>query len=142
MAVTVVALRGLKIKKRNIKNFVRKVLKSLEMKKMDLSIVFVDKNEIQEINRKFRGVDAVTDVMSFYGYEEDYLGDVIICLDMVKENAVNYKEDPNIELGRVIVHGILHLLGYKDYTDEEREVMFKKQEEILISIDLYDFGLK
>ncbi len=134
MGVTIINNHPLKLKS----SWVRRVVKSvLELLDVDgsLSLVFVDSNEIREYNKKFRGVDRDTDVISFpSGDGKDYLGDIIICLDVVRENAEDYGVPLEEELARVIIHGILHLLGYRDYEPEEKEVMEKEQERILALI--------
>ncbi len=85
---------------------------------------------IRAYNRDFRGVDAYTDVMAFPG-DGDYLGDILVCPEVVRENARELDRDFEEELEFVIVHGVLHLLGYSDYTPEEKEEMFKLQNRII-----------
>jgi len=103
------------------------------------SVVFVDNVRIQEINREYRGKDAVTDVISF-AFEEtqdfvcpDYrfLGEIYICIPRMEEQAREYGHSVKRELSFLTVHGLLHLLGYDHMTKEEENVMFQRQEEIL-----------
>nr|WP_263313142.1 rRNA maturation RNase YbeY [Mammaliicoccus sp. Marseille-Q6498] len=112
----------------------------------ELSISFVDEEEIQAINRDYRDKDKVTDVISF-SLEEDepeiegldiprVLGDIIICLEVAKEQAASYNHSLSRELGFLALHGFLHLLGYDHMTPEDEKEMFSRQDEIL-----NEFGL-
>lgn len=103
------------------------------------SITFVGEEEIKEINKSYRGIDKVTDVISFaFEDSEDFLkseirvlGDIYICIPRMIEQAKNYGHSKKRELSFLVVHGLLHLLGYDHMTKEEEEVMFAKQEMIL-----------
>ena len=109
----------------------------------ELSVTFVDKDEIQNINKMYRDKDNVTDVISF-ALEEDepeidmneldiprVLGDIIICTDVAHEQAENYGHSFERELGFLALHGFLHLLGYDHMTDEDEKEMFGRQDAIL-----------
>ena len=100
----------------------------------ELSISFVDEEEIQAINRDYRDKDKVTDVISF-SLEEDepeiegldmprVLGDIIICLEVAKEQAESYNHSLSRELGFLALHGFLHLLGYDHMTEEDEKKCF------------------
>lgn len=115
----------------------------------ELSITFVNNNEIQEINRDYRNIDRPTDVISFALEEttdgeveiigEDLpviLGDIIISVEKAKEQAEDYNHSFERELGFLAVHGFLHLLGYDHQTNEDEKIMFQKQEEILGEFNL------
>ena len=103
-----------------------------------LSLAFVGKAEIKKLNKKFRGKDKPTDVLSFElkdSAEKCYLGEIIICPDVVKENAKKYKVTVKSEMIKVFVHGILHLCGYDhEKSEKEAEIMEKKQEKYLSKI--------
>ena len=117
----------------------------------EMSLSFVNKEEIQEINRDYRGKDVPTDVISFalndeveseisiIGLEDEInsIGDVIICVDIAKEQAEDYNHSFDREIGFLAVHGFLHLLGYDHMTPEDEKEMFEKQEKIL-----EEFGLR
>lgn len=125
------------------KSFVRKVvkhtLKKMEAEKSEVNIIFVGLEEIHEINKAYRNVDRSTDVISFAledtedvtVYEERVLGDIYICLDKVHEQAKEYGHTEIREMAFLIVHGLLHLLGYDHMIKEEEKIMFGLQEEIL-----------
>lgn len=103
------------------------------------SIVFVDEEQIHKLNREYRGVDRVTDVISFAFEDiEDIrynkiriLGDIYICIPKMKKQAEEYGHSEKRELSFLTVHGLLHLLGYDHQTKEEEKEMFALQELIL-----------
>lgn len=107
----------------------------------ELSVTFVDKVEIQEINKMYRDKDKVTDVISF-ALEEDepeitgldmprVLGDIIICTDVANEQAESYGHSFERELGFLALHGFLHLLGYDHMNEQDEKEMFGCQDQIL-----------
>ncbi|MQS51577.1 rRNA maturation RNase YbeY [Companilactobacillus mishanensis] len=117
-----------------------------------LSIHFVSKDEIHEINKKYRDVDRATDVISFaindgedsLDYIEQQipdlpvdLGDLFISVEIVDEHAKDYEHSFDRELGYTIVHGILHLNGYDHIKPEDEKVMIGLQEKVLSA-----YGLK
>ncbi|WP_089738873.1 rRNA maturation RNase YbeY [Gracilibacillus ureilyticus] len=110
----------------------------------ELSVTFVDNNEIQRLNKQYRDLDKPTDVLSFALEEETeeeieivgedmpvMLGDIIISLDKAEEQANDYNHTLSRELGFLALHGFLHLLGYDHMEEEEEKKMFGRQEEIL-----------
>ena len=116
-------------------DMIEEIIRTKYDEKMMVDLSFVDPETIQRLNRDYRGIDRPTDVLSFSMVEGEYselagdiLGDVIICEDVVlenaKENGILFEE----ELLRVIAHGTLHLLGYTHNEDEEHEKMTKLQE--------------
>lgn len=104
-----------------------------------LSIAVVDNERIQEINRDFRGKDMPTDVISFAYHEtEDYdigpydtLGDIVISMERVAEQAKDYGHSVTREFFYVLTHGLLHLLGYDHIEEAEKAEMRIREEEIL-----------
>ncbi|MGX0909744.1 rRNA maturation RNase YbeY [Staphylococcus caprae] len=114
----------------------------------ELSVTFVDKDEIQNINKVYRDKDKVTDVISFALEEEEpdidmndleiprVLGDIIICTDVAQEQAESYGHSFERELGFLALHGFLHLLGYDHMTEDDEKEMFGRQDAILNSYGL------
>lgn len=97
-------------------------------------IITVDK-EIRRINKEFLNHNYYTDVIAFSYNEGNILrGEVYISLETVKRNSINYKVSLREELIRVMIHGALHLCGYDDRSDEEREVMFQKGESWILEL--------
>lgn len=110
----------------------------------EISLSFVTNEEIHQINRQFRNVDAPTDVLSFpqltfeEGEEADVnengeivLGDIIISVERAKEQAEEYGHSLKREIAFLTVHSMLHLLGYDHMEKDEEEDMFRRQKEIL-----------
>ena len=118
---------------------VKRVLKHEDVKNACFSIIFVDSNEIQRINKEYRGMDKVTDVISFALEDAKdaidnnirVLGDIYICIPRMLEQAEDYGHSIKRELSFLTVHGLLHLLGYDHMNKEEEKVMFALQELIL-----------
>lgn len=116
-----------------------------------VEFVFVDQEEIRRLNRELRGMDKVTDVLSFptlndikgreifgaeYPFEIDeegnlLIGSIAVCCQRAKEQAEEYGHSYNRELHYLLVHGIMHCLGYDHETDEQRAEMREKEEYIL-----------
>lgn len=124
-----------------IEKVINKALEIEGLKKASCSIIIVDNSYIHKLNKEYRGIDRVTDVISF-ALEDDksmiipdeirLLGDIYISIDKAKEQAEEYGHSLERELCFLSVHGLYHLLGYDHETEEEAEVMFKKQEEVLM----------
>lgn len=88
------------------------------------------------MNMDYLNHDSYTDVITFDNSEKDFAlaGDIFISIARVRENAKTHAQDESSELTRVLAHGLLHLMGYKDKTEEEASLMRKKEEE---AIELY-----
>ncbi|MFW5782480.1 MAG: rRNA maturation RNase YbeY [Candidatus Muiribacteriaceae bacterium] len=111
------------------------VTEDLTGKVLEADVTFVDKHEIKRLNSEYRNIDRPTDVLSFslregeMGHLAEYLlGDIVICKEIVQLNANDDNIDFSEELIRVIIHGLLHLLGYDHAEDDEAEKMFSLQE--------------
>lgn len=119
-------------------------LEVMDAKESIFTIIFVTKEEIHELNKQYRGVDRVTDVISFALEDVNdvslsdirVLGDIYICIDRMKEQAIEYNHSETRELSFLTVHGLLHLLGYDHQTKEEEEVMFNLQRKILSDLNI------
>ena len=116
-----------------------------------VEFLFVDEEEIRRLNREMRSIDKVTDVLSFpsldgikgqaicsdeHPYEIDeegnlLIGSVVVCCDRAKEQAEEYGHSYERELHYLLVHGIMHCLGYDHMTDEDKAEMREKEEQIL-----------
>ena len=95
----------------------------------DINVIFCSDNYILDVNRKYLGHDYFTDVITFDYCEKDRLsGDLFISVDSVRENSVEYKTEFPEELSRVIVHGVLHLIGYDDHTAAQKKQMRSKED--------------
>lgn len=119
-------------------------LKREKLENVEFNIIFVDKDTIHEINKTYRNVDRVTDVISFalednetIKLEHRLLGDIYICVEKAEEQAKEYGHSFLRELSFLSIHGLLHLLGYDHMEKSEEEIMFQKQENIL-----NEFGIR
>ncbi len=116
--------------KKDLSNY-EKILKDVfSFTNEDFSIIFVKNKEIKSLNKKYRNINKVTDVLSFEN-DENYLGDIFISLNKAFKQAKELKHSKEREIAFLAVHGYLHLLGYDHQTKEDEEKMIKKQEEIL-----------
>ncbi len=94
----------------------------------DISIIFCSDNYVLDINQRFLHHDYFTDIITFDYCEGDRLsGDLFISVDSVRENAVEFGSGFKEELNRVIIHGLLHLMGYDDHTGEDVKMMRSKE---------------
>lgn len=123
----------------NLKEYIhllKGVFKTINLKKT-FNIIFVSEDEIQRLNREFRHIDRVTDVISFALCDDEEnelvneMGDVFICVKRAYDQALEYGHSRKREFAFLAVHGYLHLCGFDHQTKAEEEIMFKKQDEIL-----------
>ena len=98
-----------------------------------VSVVVVDGRTIRALNKRFRGIDAMTDVLTFDAdpAEYPYMGEIILCLSVAKRQARQFGRTVQQEVALLFVHGILHLCGYDHGTARERKEMFVLQDDIL-----------
>jgi probable rRNA maturation factor len=113
-----------------IRKFLEKVILAEDKVPGDLNFVFTGDEKLLEINIKFLGHDYYTDVISFVNSEgtNEVSGEIYISIDTVRKNSLIYGVKREEEILRVMVHGILHLCGYTDTYEEERNKMIKRQE--------------
>ncbi len=98
--------------------------------KVELSIAFVGDKVMRRLNREYRGIDKITDVLAFSG-EDEFLGEVIINYAQVKRQAKKFGNNIQQELIFILVHGLLHLLGYDDKAEKGRLEMERMGEEFI-----------
>jgi len=98
----------------------------------NIAIIFCSDAYLLEINKKYLRCDTFTDIITFNYCEGDLLsGDLFISIDTVRDNAAYYGTVFTEELNRVIVHGLLHLIGFDDRTEDQRKTMREKEDECL-----------
>ena len=126
----------------------------------EISLLFVDNDEIREINNETRNIDKETDVLSFpmldypkdrvfkdvyknYEFDETYmdgeelvLGDIVLSLEKALEQSNEYNHSFKREASYLVVHSVLHLLGYDHMEEDEKKVMRKREEDILGQLDI------
>ena len=120
------------IREAEVSSWVRRVAKNYGKTVGDVNYIFVDDETILDINRRFIGHDYYTDHIGFdYSKDDSLSGDIYISLDTVRTNAELFGVTQDEELRRIIIHGLLHLCGLRDKTDEERAEMQRAEDEAL-----------
>lgn len=122
-----------------LQEYMKFVVEKLAIENGIFNIIFVSNEKIHEINKEFRHVDRITDVISFALEDnpdivyDDFrlLGDIYIAIDVAYDQAIEYNHSREREVCFLATHGLLHLLGYDHMTEEEEKEMFGKQEELL-----------
>ena len=119
--------------KQKIRALLKKICKKENKKISFINCVFCSDNRLLEINKKYLNNTSLTDVVTFdfTTNKKTIEGDVYISIDRVKENAKKYKQPFKTELLRIIIHGLLHLIGFSDKTKEEKNTMTLKENEYL-----------
>ncbi|GAB4268679.1 rRNA maturation RNase YbeY [Thermincola ferriacetica] len=123
------------------------VLEQSEFPGAEVGIVLVDDDYIHQLNKQYRGVDSPTDVLSFAliedGEEEFFeeekdllLGDVFISVERAQNQAEEYGHSFTREMAYLTAHGMFHLLGYDHNTEEERDIMREKEEQVLTGLNI------
>ncbi len=111
----------------------------------EISLTFVSKEEIRELNNQYRGIDNHTDVLSFpliedfdeVGPGDEYmLGDVVICLEKAREQAEEFGHSEAREIVYLFVHSVCHLLGFDHMEEDEKLEMRTREEEVMTLLDL------
>lgn len=112
-------------------NAANKILKF--KKNLNVSIGLVNKEQIKKLNKIYRNKDKATDVLSFGG-EDDYLGEVIICLPIAKKQAEEFNHTFHCELQFLFIHGLLHLSGYDHKKAAEKKKMTNLEKKIMAKL--------
>jgi len=110
------------------KQWIGETIQAEQQELEQLSFIFCSDEYLHKINVEYLQHDTYTDVITFPYAEEWVEGDIFISVERIRENAQQYNVAPDHELHRVIIHGVLHLLGYGDKTPEEKEVMTTKED--------------
>ncbi len=113
-------------------DWVTRIITTHKRKHSQIDYIFCDDEYLLDINQKYLDHDTYTDIITF-DYTEDKVigGDIFISVDRLKENASKFKVAFKDELLRVMSHGVLHLLGYKDKSEDDSDVMRKKENECI-----------
>ena len=105
------------------------VISSEEKALKEVSFNFCNDQELLKVNQEFLSHDNLTDIITFdYSDPSGIMGEVLISTERVKDNALDFDQLFDVELRRVMVHGVLHLCGYKDKSDDEKILMTKKED--------------
>jgi rRNA maturation RNase YbeY len=116
---------------KKIRKAVENVLRGEKINEADISIVFMNNDDIRDINNRYLKHDWETDVISFPLDENPLTGEIYIGLEVACEQAKEYKVSLTNELSRLAIHGVLHIIGYDDSTDIDRENMTKLENKYL-----------
>ena len=143
--------------KKEYEKIVKKVLtqcfkeEQLENTKLSITIILTTPENIRKINKEYRNIDKATDVLSFPIFEkdelsqklqendftyEDMLGDIMISMERVKEQAQEYEHSFEREFSYMLVHGFYHLMGYDHIQEEDKKIMRPKEEKILKDLEM------
>ena len=127
-----------------LNEYINFIVKKEKLSNCIFNIIFVSNDEIHKINLEYRGIDRVTDVISFALEDNSdveipefrVLGDIYIAIDVAYEQAKMYGHSSTREICFLATHGILHLLGYDHMDEDEEKIMFKKQKELLDNYEI------
>ena len=118
-----------KIKKRDISVWIKEAVSEEKKNLGDINFIFCSDSYLLEVNRKYLKHDYFTDIITFDYVENNIIsGDIFISIDRVRENSKLYNVSTMEELRRIFIHGVLHLMGYKDKVVQEKEEMTKKED--------------
>ncbi len=118
-----------KLTKRITTRWIKRVIGSEGKLVGDICFIFCSDEYLLEVNKKYLNHDYYTDVITFdYSEEKLVSGDVFVSVDRIEENAIEFGHRPEDELLRILVHGVLHLLGYKDKIKEDKVLMTEKED--------------
>lgn len=126
------------------------ITEQLEKLNLYINIILTTPNNIRKINKKYRNIDKETDVLSFPMFEKDeieglkskgnnideVLGDIVISIERVKEQANEYEHSFEREFAYMLVHGFYHLMGYDHMEEEEKNIMREKEEVVLNKLNI------
>jgi len=142
---------GIKLPYKNISRQIIKKIATVTAERLDIqnafiTIIVTDDVYIRNINREFRGLNEPTDVISFSNRENPFpeidpsqegIGDIYISLERAERQSLEYRETLLDEVKRLVIHGMLHLVGYDhERSDEDEALMLQKEDEIIGFIDV------
>lgn len=117
------------IKQKKTESWIESTIQTEEKLSGEINFIFCSDDYLLEINKQYLQHDYYTDVITFDYTENNIIGgDIFISIDRIKENAEEFGKDETEELHRIIIHGVLHLIGYKDKSDKEKQVMTEKED--------------
>ena len=118
-----------KVKKRITSSWIKHVISIEEKRVGDISFIFCSDEYLLDVNRKFLNHDYYTDIITFDDVEGNVInGDIFISVDRVKENSIEFETSFDNEVHRILIHGVLHLLGYKDKAKKDKHLMTEKED--------------
>ncbi|MEL7585779.1 MAG: rRNA maturation RNase YbeY [Prolixibacteraceae bacterium] len=122
----------LRLAKRNLRTWINLAVREESKRTGEINFIFCSDEYLLQVNQQYLEHDYYTDIITFDYVEGDIVsGDIFISTDRIKENAVIFKVSFADELNRIMIHGILHLLGYQDKEAEEKRLMTEKEDHYL-----------
>lgn len=116
-------------KEKRFSDWITNTILEESCKEGDINYIFCTDEYLHKLNVDFLNHDTLTDIISFdYSVGKELHGEIYISIDRVKENALDFKVSFEVELARVIIHGILHYCGYKDKSDSDEKLMRSKED--------------
>jgi rRNA maturation RNase YbeY len=107
-------------------------LKATKYNQVKINLIFCDNDKLNSFKRKYFDDDVLTDIVTFpIKNDNDLEAEIYISVEMARLNADKFNVSLNNELSRLIIHGVLHLIGFDDNTEDVKKIMFSKQEEII-----------
>lgn len=129
-----------RINKKKLLSIVKILLKNLNKKFESVEISFLKDEDVFKMNKNFLNHDVLTDILTFpYSEKEPYSTEIIISFERAKENAKKYKVKYEEEILRLIAHGLLHTIGFNDFTKSEKIKMRREENKLLGSIKKENF---
>lgn len=129
--------------KKDLKKIFNEIIFDLDEKKISVGLHLVSKDKIKTLNKETRGINKVTDVLSFPMLEhiEDYfyLGDIFINVDILRKQAKEINSYKNMEMKFLFMHGLLHLIGYDHQNISQERKMLRKQREVFIKLGIREW---
>lgn len=122
------------ISHKKLKRIFEIVLSDLDIKEAKINLIFASENKIKQLNKTYRGKDSATDVLSFPYNEESCIGEILICTAKVRKQAKEYNLEPEKEMSKIFIHGLLHLFSYDHIKEKDYIIMKNKEKELLTRI--------
>ncbi len=131
MEICLINQSKIKMPRKWMSLWLEQVGQNLKTSDSQLTVVFLDTAKAKKLNQQFRKKNYATDVLSFQGDEGRNLGELVLCPQVLKKQAKEHKHSFEAELGYMLIHGVLHLLGYEhEKSKKEAQKMFKIQDQL------------
>ena len=120
-----------------IKFLYNRILKNHKIKNIELSLILSNRNYLNQLKMKYFNQNYYTDVIAFNlnNQDEDIVGEIYVSIDDIKQNAEKFNVTFNDEFKRIIIHGLLHIIGYKDDTQNKKQIMTSFENKYMLFID-------
>ena len=124
--------KDIDLNKNHIIQLINSSLETAKYNQVKINLIFCDNNKLNSFKKEYFNDDVLTDIVTFpIKNDDDLEAEIYISVEMAKINSKELNVSLDNELSRLIIHGILHLIGFKDDTEDSKKIMFLKQEEII-----------